>query len=430
MDAGEQAGASRTFDLLVEHELRFEVPCDCADATLTLMSGSAEVFGVEMAVNRAYSLSPGLNAAAFTWFGARLTLFAPSSALAYTATDTPMPDYIRVHAVLQSRRDRILQAGDPAGGPRTVIVGPRDSGKTALANILCAYCVKANSSSILVDLDPAASGASAVVPGAFAVSVVSHVDIEEGGPVHDRVSATMYGHVSALDNLIVVKKLMSSVTTVLDGLLAEQKNVPHAGCIVDTCGDVDGTEGLDLVVAGITAVRADIVLVLGGERLFASIRSRLTDSRTEVVLLSKSGGVVSRDNTIRQHARSRRIKEYFYGPDNRLNPFSTVIDFASVTVMQIAGQAAVVPDSVLPIGFESTLDPLKPNKVSLSRDLLHALLGVSQAEVEDEVLCKPVYGFVHVSKVDVDRNTLTVLAPSPGRIPSNFLIQGSIKWME
>jgi polyribonucleotide 5'-hydroxyl-kinase len=430
MATDENANALRQFDLQAEHELRFEVPADCTNATLTLISGSAEVFGVEMALNRAYALSPALNAAAFTWFGARLTLVAPPSALAYTATDTPMPDYIRVHAVLQSRRDRALQTGDRTGGPRAVIVGPRDAGKTALANILTAYCVKANASSILVDLDPAASGPIAVVPGAISVSVVTHLDIEEGGPVHDRVSTTMYGHVSALDNLLVVKKLMSSITTVLDGLMTEQKNSPASGCIVDMCGDVDGTEGLDLALAGITAVRADIVLVLGGERLFASIRSRLADSPTEVVLLTKSGGVVTRDTTIRQQARSRCIKEYFYGADNRLNPFSTVIDFTSVTILQIAGQASVVPDSVLPIGFESTLDPLKPSKVSLSRDLLHALLGVSQAEVEDDVLSKPVYGFVHVSKVDTERNTLTVLAPSPGRIPSKFFIQGSIKWME
>jgi polyribonucleotide 5'-hydroxyl-kinase len=420
--------AAQEFDLSAEHELRFEVPTDCSNATLTLTSGSAEVFGVEMALNRAYILPPGLNAAAFTWYGARLSLVAPPNALAYTATDTPMPEYIRAHAVLQSQRDVARQSG--ATGPRAVIVGPRDSGKTALAGILAAYCVKSNASSILVDLDPAASGVIAVVPGAFAISVVSHVDIEEAGAIHERVSATMYGHVSARNNIPVLRKVLSSITNQLDGLMSEPKNNAHAGCIVDMSGEVDGEEGLECILAGVEAVKANVVFVLGGERLVASIRSRLKDSSTSVVLLAKSGGVVSRDEAVRQRARSRAIKHYFYGPDNRLNPFTTVVDFATVTILHIVGEAAVISDSMLPIGAQSTLDPVKPTRVNLSRDLLHALLGVSQADSEDEVLSTPVFGFIHIARVDLERNTFTALAPSPGRLPSRFLILGSIKWME
>lgn len=426
----ETAPPARAFDLAAEHELRFEIPHDCTTATLTLQSGSAEIFGVELALSRAHALPPSFNAAAFTWFGARLSLVAPAVALAYTATDTPMPTYIRAHAVLQARRDAARNAGRP--GPRALIVGPPDAGKSALANILTAYAVKANASCVLVDLDPSASGAIAVVPGAFAVSIITHLDIEEGGPMHERLSATMYGHVGARGNLPVVQRVMSSVGDVLDAVMSEPKNMPHAGCVIDMCGDVDGSDGLELVLASAKAAGADVVFVLGGERLFASVRSRLaTDApETEVVLLPKSGGVVSRNSASRQRMRSRRTKEYFYGSDNLLNPFSTVVDFSSVTILQVVGETTVVPDSLLPIGAESTLDPLQPATVPLSRDLLHAVLGVSQADVEEDVLKKPVFGFVHVSKVDLERNTFTVLAPSPGRIPGKFLLLGSVKWME
>lgn len=425
--SGENANV-RQFDLAAEHELRFEVPATCGDATITLLSGSAEIFGVEMALNRAYSLAPSMNAAAFTWFGAKLNLVAPPEALAYTATDTPMPEYVRAHAVIQSHRDAARESGSI--GPRVVVVGPRDSGKTTLANILTAYCVRKNSSSVLVDLDPTATGAIAIVPGAMSVSVVTHLDIEEGGSIVERVSTIMYGNVSVKDNLPVVKKVLGSIGDLLNDLMSREQNSPHTGCIVDMCGDVDGEEGIDLLLSGIKAIEADVVFVLGGERLFASIRGRLTDATTQVVLLTKSGGVVTRDAVARQRRRSQRIREYFYGSDNRLNPFSTVIDFSTVTILQIGGEAAIVPDSLLPIGAESTLNPLKPSIVPLSRELLHSLLGVSQADSEDDVLTSAVHGFVHVSKIDVERNTLTVLAPSPGKLPSKFLVCGSIKWME
>lgn len=428
--AMESTPAARAFDLTAEHELRFEIPHDCTNATLTLQSGSAEIFGVELALNRTHCLPASLNAAAFTWFGARLSLVAPAAALAYTATDTPMPMYIRAHAVLQARRDIARNAG--RAGPCALIVGPPDAGKTALANILTSYAVKANGACVLVDLDPSASGAVAVVPGAFAVSIVTHLDVEAGGPVHERLSATMYGHVGARGNLPVIQRVMSSVGEVVDAVLSEPKNMPHAGCVVDMCSEVDGGEGLEFVVASANSMGAEVVFVLGGERLFASVRSRLAadGAATEVVLLPKSGGVVSRDSASRQRMRSRCIREYFYGNDNLLNPFSTVVDFSTVTILHIVGETALVPDSVLPIGAESTLDPLQPATVSLSRDLLHAVLGVSQADTEEDVLKKPVFGFVQVSKVDLERKTFTVLAPSPGRIPGKFLLLGSVKWME
>jgi polyribonucleotide 5'-hydroxyl-kinase len=199
---------------------------------------------------------------------------------------------------------------------------------------------------------------------------------------------------------------------------------------VDMCGDVEGGDGLEVLLAGVKCVKADVVFVLGGERLFASVKGRLAENDVEVVLLQKSGGVISRDEAWRQRDRSRCVREYFYGNDGLLNPFSTVVEFASVTVLEIVAQEAVVPDSVLPIGAVSTLDPLKPRVVSLGRDLLHSVIGVSQAESEDEVLGSPVFGFVHVSKIDVERGTMTVLAPSPGRLPGKFLLVGSVKWME
>lgn len=425
----EQGPNARKYTLLAEHELRFEIPPDSGtDITLTLENGSAEIFGIELALNRPYILPHGLNAAAFTWHGATLALDAPASVMAYTATDTPMPLYISAHAVLQSRRELAKVAGIP--GPRVVVVGPRDCGKTTLVSILTAYCVKANSGVIVADLDPSGCGAAGVVPGAVGLSMVTHLDLETDGLVHDQVVSVMVGHVSPRHNSLVSGKIFETMGHFLDTFLSKREMNPSSGCIVDTSGDVDGPDGVSTVIAAVRALKADVVFVLGAERLYASVSAEFKGSPTETVLLAKSGGVVPRNDSSRMAIRSRQIKHYFYGPDNRLSPFSTVLDFAEVKVLKVGGVAAVVPDSALPIGASPTLDPLQPLVISVLNDTLHKILGVSQATTDEEVLTSPVYGYVHVVKIDQDRNTMTVLAPSPGRIPSTHLLAGDTKWIE
>eukprot|EP00177_Eucheuma_denticulatum_P008455 GFKZ01015376.1.p1 GENE.GFKZ01015376.1~~GFKZ01015376.1.p1 ORF type:complete len:436 (-),score=50.09 GFKZ01015376.1:311-1618(-) len=419
----------RKYNISAEHELRFEIPSDSSpDITLTLENGSAEIFGIELALSRPYPLPPGLNAAVFTWHGATLSLAAPPSVMAYTATDTPMPAYISAHYILQSRREMARVTGVP--GPRCVVVGPRDCGKSTLVALLAAYCVKVNGSVTLADMDPSGCGAGGVVPGAITLGLVKRLDLESGGLVHRKVVSMMVGHGSPRHNRTVSDKVFDTMGTVLDSFVTKKETDPFTGCIVDTSGDVEGADGTASVIAVIRALRADVVFVLGAERLYASVSKEFEQSETETVLLAKSGGVVSRDDATRMAMRARRIKEYFYGLDNRLSPFSTVLDFADVKVLKVGGVAAVVPDSVLPIGACSTLDPLKPLKVTMLAETLHKILGVSQALVEEEVLTAPVYGFVHVVKVDHDRNTMTILAPSPGKIPSNFLLAGDTKWIE
>lgn len=425
----EDSQKARKYTLLAEHELRFEIPPDNGiDITLTLEHGSAEIFGIELALSRPYILPHGLNAAAFTWHGATLALDAPPSVMAYTATDTPMPVYISAHAILQSRRELAKVAGIP--GPRVLVVGPRDCGKTTLVAMLTAYCIKANSSVVVADLDPSGCGAAGVVPGAVGLSMVRHLDLETGGLVHDQVVSVMVGHVSPRHNSLVSSKIFETIGQFLDNFLSKKDMNPASGCIVDTSGDVDGLDGISSVIAAVHALKADVVFVLGAERLYASVRAEFEGSSTETVLLAKSGGVVSRNDSSRMAFRARQIKHYFYGPDNRLSPFSTVLDFAEVTVLKVGGVVSVVPDSALPIGAASTLDPLKPLVITSLSDTLHKILGVSQANAEEEVLTSPVYGYVHVVKVDQDRNTMTVLAPSPGRVPSNYLLAGDTKWIE
>jgi len=39
-------------------------------------------------------------------------------------------------------------------------------------------------------------------------------------------------------------------------------------------------------------------------------------------------------------------------------------------------------------------------------------------------------GFIYVTEVDTAKHKMTVLSPCPGRLPNQYLLVGSFKWME
>lgn len=70
-----------------------------------LISGRAELFGKELAPNRAYEFHGGMKVAIFTWEGCQLEIQGQPSVL-YSAGETPMRSYLNVHLALENLRRR------------------------------------------------------------------------------------------------------------------------------------------------------------------------------------------------------------------------------------------------------------------------------------------------------------------------------------
>lgn len=75
---------------------------------------------------------------------------------------------MNIHGQLQSLRDNALR--DKTMGPRIMIIGPTDVGKSTICRTLVAYAVRAGSTPIYVDLDIGQS--DLVIPGTIAASVI------------------------------------------------------------------------------------------------------------------------------------------------------------------------------------------------------------------------------------------------------------------
>eukprot|EP01083_Nonionella_stella_P055972 147589_1 len=404
-----------------ETELRMEVHAK-ETIQLKLVRGTAEVFGTELAIDRTYSLK-NVKIAVFTWHGCTLQATGDCSMM-YVEGDTPMVSYVNVHSILENRRIDAQQ--NDSDGPRVMIVGPTDSGKSALSRILLAYAVRSGRKPVFVDLDV---GQNAItMPGNVAAAPIdTMIEVESGIDAKSPI-AYFYGFTTPTSNIDLYKHCMKCLSEALFERLAVVDDAKHSGIVVNTCGLIEG-EGYDLIIEAANKFKIDTILVLGQDRLYAQIANDDQLEDVTVAKLDKSGGVVQRNGNQRRAARNHRISSYFRGASGELYPHQKVIREEELQVVRL-GAGPKAPSTALPIGQEPVVNPLKCVDQKLNKELAHCILAVSYATSREEVLHSNVAGFLHVTKVDKKKKQLTCLTPCPGPLPGQFLLLSNIKWVD
>eukprot|EP00158_Paraphelidium_tribonemae_P004141 Partr_v1_DN26594_c1_g1_i4_m3970 putative Cleavage and polyadenylation factor len=97
-----------------------------------------------------YDFYGGAKVAAFTYQGCVLEVVG-NCKVEYVAKETPMNTVLNLHLALHNLR---ANAEDNTVGPRSIIIGPPDCGKTTTARILASYAVRNGRHPLFVDLDP------------------------------------------------------------------------------------------------------------------------------------------------------------------------------------------------------------------------------------------------------------------------------------
>jgi len=497
----------QTFTLEKESELRIEVPNYSSSSTqsgsgmctLRLMSGSAELFGAELAVDKAYPLT-GTKVAVFTWHGCTLEITGKLEIVYVSKETNANLSYVNTHAQLEALRDEAMyeatvreeqNSETVTEGPRVLLTGPADSGKSSLARVLTAYAVKLGRSPIFVDLDVSQNALS--VPGTISaspmtpdcISVQSYAS--SGGTLLPQTPLDFwYGSTELSTNPDLYKSQLVQLGQNIDSRLKIDPDANASGIIVNTSGWIDGL-GYDLLLRAIDALRINIVLVLGHDRLYSMLTTHYLPSsnadnpahappKLKIIKLPRSGGAVSRNAEFRRATRNQSIKKYFHGEIIKSNsnnasnpttvplstPLSPLLDnsittnsSSSVTyVNQYTPSLLELPfdrlrlmklssvslsASMLPVSSKQATDPVQLTPVEFSQKLKHAILAVCHPtavfEYEKSGKASDLYlagvaGFVVVERVNMDREIVSFLAPASGEIPSNILLTGDITWME
>lgn len=290
----------------------------------------------------------------------------------YTAEETPMIEYVNLHFALETMRQEAQGSGKD--GPRVLLLGPDDAGKTSLAKILTAYATKVGRQPLVVNLDPREGMLS--VPGTLSATAFrTMLDIENGwgsspmsGPSPVPVKLPLvysYPLANPLDaEGSVFRPIVSRLALSVTGRLAEDEEARETGIIVDTPGILSsGKPGsLELINHIVTEFAITTIVVLGSERLYstmvkqydnqpsASASAAIFDERISVLKLSKSGGCVDRDDAFLKATCESQIRSYFFGnpmPTTTsaalslstsstsgvtLSPHAQVMDFASLSI--------------------------------------------------------------------------------------------------
>ncbi|XP_018321404.1 protein CLP1 homolog [Agrilus planipennis] len=411
------------FKLDPDSELRFEVESKGEKAYVTLKSGLAEIFGTELVKGKQYEFLAGAKVAVFTWKGCCLELKGKTD-VTYVAKETPMVIYCNCHAALELMR--IEAERENKKGPITLVVGPCDVGKSTLCQILLNYAVRMGRRPLFVDLDVGQGQIS--IPGTIGALLIERPASLDEGFSQEAPLVYQYGHKTPSTNSTLFSMVANQLACVVKERLESNKKTKASGVIINTCGWIKGG-GYKQLINHAKSFEVDVILVLDQERLYNELVRDLP-SFVKIVFIPKSGGVVERSKNSRSEARDQRIREYFYGtPKNPLYPHTFELKLSDVKIFKIG--APPLPDSCLPLGMKAEDHLTKIVPITPNAAILHHILAVSYAKKEeDDLLLSHVAGFVCVTNIDMERQTLSVLSPQPKPLPNNILLLSEFQFMD
>ncbi|KAH8167890.1 hypothetical protein CIB48_g377 [Xylaria polymorpha] len=427
-------------------EYRFDVSHG-STLGVKLVSGTAEKDGSELAPNTPYVFT-ATKSKINTWHGCTLEITAPASGTydAYTseptAEETPMVSYMNLHFKLESLRALAQRAGNM--GPRVLIVGPPNAGKSSLTRTLASWAMRMGRQPLVVNTD--SREGMLTLPGTLSAAVFATlIDIttDWGSLPSSGASAIpvklplayYYGLPQSDDNPRLFKRLLSRLAVAATSRLAKDVDVKSAGMLIDTGGIPTGARAAayyDFVGHVVAEFSVNIIIVLGSERVGSEMQKRFAGQTTSVgdtitvVGLDKSGGIMERDEAFMQSVRESAIREYFFGNAKMtLSPFTQHADFVAVSIWRINEDGGGITYDE----GETRTDVLE--KAEPSMMMQNCVLAVACASVHDApdvIRDANVMGFVYVADVDEKRRRLRILAPVSARLGDRPLLWGS--WPE
>lgn len=153
--------------------------------------------------------------------------------------------HANLHFALERLRDATLSTGGI--GPRVLIVGPENAGKTSLARFLTSYATRSSRPAVTVNLDP--KEGLLTIPGTLsAASFTTLLDVEIGwgssptnAPAHIPAKLPLVyflGAETLEEDTAISKPLVSRLALSMFGRVQDDAKIRSTGCIIDSPGSI------------------------------------------------------------------------------------------------------------------------------------------------------------------------------------------------
>ncbi|KAI7468142.1 SAICAR synthase-like protein [Hortaea werneckii] len=443
---------ARKENLPAQSEWRFEVAFG-RPYSIKLLTGHAELFGVELAPSQTYNLS-GYKGAIFTWQGCQLEITGEAES-EYSAQETEYAvEWLNLHGMLETARDEA-----PAdGGPRVMVVGPDNAGKSSLVRSVAAWAVKAGRTPTVVNLDPREGLLSP--PASFtAVTVGSQLDVEAGfgiapisGPIVTPTKNPLiysFPYAASSEKPDVYKAVITRMALSVTNKMEEDSAAKRSGFIIDTPGSLnDPKSNYDLLHHVVSEFSINVIITTGSDKLLNDLNRRFGpgkggDENIHVLRVTKPGGAVERDQAYMRQLRTAQVRQYFFGSSKEpLNPHSHSLNYGELNIYR--ARSAAEQTAATGFGADNDDDDYDPamsstptpsnalfEKVTPSVAMTGSMLAIkfcSGNSSEDSIRDSAVMGFLYVADVDESKKKVRFLAPHPQRWGDRALLWGA--WPE
>ncbi|GIX74458.1 protein CLP1 homolog [Caerostris extrusa] len=211
--------------------------------------------------------------------------------------------------------------------------------------------------------------------------------------------------------------LINKVGETLHNRLKFSKNALTSGVIVDTCGWVTG-DGYRSIVLAAKSFDINVLIVVEDKNLHKNLKKDLPNK--DIRFIPKLSGAVERSRSTRTERRSTLIHEYFYGSDNSIKPHTFNIKFSDIEMFRVSSYKSKVKMNMI----KDAQNYISLMPISITKDLLYHLLAISYADsgADENIMLTSVLGFICVTEIDMDNQTITVLSPQPGPLPKTYYL--------
>ena len=450
-----------------------------AKLTVRVISGIAEIFGTELATDVEYHFQNWC----FSIFAVEETYIEWKSAdLQQDDVRQDIQPNLTAHILynLHFTLEKIRYSSYT--GPRVMIIGEKNSGKTSLARTLCSYANKDRAyQPLYINLDP--TNAVFSPPGCLTATPVSDIldpqlaiwgqsmtsGATEFHPKQPLVKN--YGLETIAQNLDYYTHVMKQLARSVAERFQADPIVQRSGCIIDTPPLSSLSETLNELLLGISEFGVTFVVLLadtfddkgedgkeevqggeggGGDNRVISETSEEVGLESEerkssakdlvnkvekilrpyvgdfLVKIPRLSGRIDVDDVYMRAQQRVAIREYFYGNTRTvLSPYSVGVDFNFFTIWK-----PQTMEEANSSGLSSTaLVPVEINKSNLQ----HALIAITYADRKakmEEVMEAPILGYALITDVNEKRMKLKILVPVPGAFPNNATILTEYRYLE